>query len=298
VLVVSIDRRETRRLGVGLLFISPWLLGFSAFVVYPMVASLYYSFTRYDVISTPHFVGLENYATLFASDDLFRISLGVTLYFVMIGVPVGFVVAFLAASLLNQQLIGRSLFRTIFFLPAVTPAVATAMVWLWVYDPSFGLINSLLISAHMRAVPWLTSPGLAKPSIIIIQAWAQGSSILIFLAALQGVPRALYEAATVDGAGPWHRFWHVTVPMCTPAMVFVLITGLIGTFQSFTLPWLLTGGGPDNSTLLYGVYLYENAFKYFKMGYASAMAWILFVIIIIFTLGLLRSSSRWTFYGE
>jgi multiple sugar transport system permease protein len=296
--MITVDRREVKRVSIGLLFVSPWIVGFLAFILYPMLASLYYSLTQYDVINPPRFTGLENYIGLFLDDDLFRISLGVTLYFVVVGVPVSFVAAFLAATLLNQRIIGRSIFRTVFFLPAVVPLVAVAMVWLWVYDPSFGLINSILTARGMRAVPWLTNPTLARPSLIIIQAWAQGSSILIFLAALQGVPRSLYEAAIVDGANAFRRFWHVTVPMCTPAMLFVLITGLIGTFQSFTLPWLLTAGGPDNATEFYGIYLYQNAFVYFKMGYASAMAWILFVIIIIFTLAIMRSSARWVFYGE
>lgn len=296
--MIAINRREAKRVSLGLLFVSPWLVGFFAFILYPMLASLYYSFTQYDVIDPPRFTGIANYVTLFSGDDLFRISLFVTLYFVVVGVPVSFVTAFLVATLLNQRMVGRSVFRTIFFLPAVVPLVAVAVVWLWVYDPSYGLINSVLIAHGMRAIPWLTSPTLARPSIVIIQAWAQGTSILIFLAALQDVPRSLLEAAIVDGAGALRRFWYVTIPMCTPAMLFVLITGLIATFQSFTLPWLLTSGGPDNATEFYGVYLYQSAFVYFKMGYASAMAWILFVVIIIFTLFVMRTSARWIFYGE
>ena len=171
------------------------------------------------------------------------------------------------------------------------------MVWLWIYNPRYGLINSFLASHGIRAIPWLSSPVLAKPSLIVIQCWAQGNAIVIFLAALQDVPRSLYDAALVDGANWWQRFWHVTVPMCTPAILFILLTGLIGTFQMFTLPWLLTQGGPNNATEVYGVYLYRNAFNFFRMGYASAMAWLLFIIIVIFTILVFRTSARWVYYG-
>ncbi|MBO0880119.1 MAG: sugar ABC transporter permease [Mycobacterium sp.] len=289
---------ELRRLAVGLGFISPWIIGFLAFTFYPMIASFYYSLTTYDAISPPHFVGLANYRHLFLDDSLFRTALYNTMYFVIIGVPVGFVVAFLLASLLNQPMRGRAFFRTVFFLPAITPLVGTAMVWLWIYDPQFGLINSFLAGHGFKAIPWLTSTSVAKPAIIIILTWAQGSTILVFLAALQGVPQHLYEAATIDGANTIRRFWHVTIPMCTPSMLFVLVTSLIASFQSFTLPWLLTQGGPDNSTELYGVYLYRNAFVYFKLGYASAMAWLLFLIICGFSILLMKTSARWVYYAE
>ena len=171
------------------------------------------------------------------------------------------------------------------------------MVWLWIYNTQWGMINTFLASQGLPIIPFLSDPNLAKPSLIIINCWAQGGSIVIFLAALQDVPRTLYEAALVDGAGSWQRFWNITIPMCTPAILFVLITDLIGTFQSFTLPWLLTEGGPNNATELYGLYLYRNAFRFFKMGYASALAWILFLVIVIFTILVFRSSARWVYYG-
>lgn len=293
-----LSRAEKRRIGVGLFFIGPWIIGFGVFTFYPMLASLYYSLTSYDVLSPARFVGLDNYRNLFLHDDLFRTALRNTLYLVVVGVPAGFVVAFLLASLLNQRMRGRAFFRTAFFLPAITPMVATAMVWLWIYDPQFGLINGFLAGHGLSAIPWLTSKVMAKPSLVIIMAWAQGANMLIFLAALQGVPQQLYEAATIDGANALSRFWHVTIPMCTPAMLFVLVTSLIETFQSFTLPWLLTQGGPDNATELYGVYLYRNAFVYFKLGYASAMAWLLFMVICVFSFILVRTSARWVYYAE
>lgn len=281
----------------GLAFVVPWLVGFLTFTIYPIAASLYYSFHRYDAMRKPKYIGFENYVELFTTDTVFKLVIGNTLYFVVIGVPLAVVSAYLLASLLNNEIKFRPLFRTIFFIPSIVPSVASAMVWMWVLNIQFGAINASLASIGVAAIPFLSSPQLAKPSLIMIHCWTQGSAIVIFLAALQDVPRSLYDAALVDGAGPWARFWHVTIPMCTPAILFVLITGLIGSFQYFTFPWLLTEGGPNRSTEFFGVYLYRNAFNLFKMGYASALAWILFVLIIVFTIMILRSSARWVYYG-
>lgn len=288
---------EVRRFFTGMLFVSPWVLGFLGFTIYPIAASLYYSFTEYDVINAPRFVGPANYVDLLTGDPDFFTVLYNTVYFAVIGVPSGIVAAFLLAVLLNRRFGLRPVFRTVFFLPAIVPAVATAMVWLWIYNPSYGLINSALANQGITAIPWISSPQLAKLSLIIIHVWAQGSAMLIFLAALQDVPRALYEAALVDGANAFDRFWHVTVPMCTPAILFTLLTGMIGIFQTFTIPWLITQGGPLLATEFFGIYLYRNAFVYFKMGYASALAWVLFVIVIVATLTVFRSSARWVYYG-
>jgi len=282
----------------GLAFVSPWLIGFLLFTIYPILASLYYSFTRYDVIRPPKWVGLENYVTLFTDDRVFMTVLGNTVYFVILGVPLGVVVAFLLAMLLNNDIRMRPVFRTIFYIPAIVPVVATAMVWLWVMNTQFGLVNSVWTSWGHKAIPFISSPEMAKPSLILIYVWAQGNAIVIFLAALQDVPRSLYDAALVDGAGRLARFWHVTVPMCTSAILFVLITGLIFAFQYFVLPWLMTAGGPKNATEFYSIYLYRNAFQYFKMGYASALAWVLFIVIVIFTIMVFRSSARWVYYGD
>jgi len=203
----------------------------------------------------------------------------------------------LVAALLNNDFKFRPFFRTVFFLPSIVPAIASAEVWRWVYNPRYGLINATLKSMGMATIPWLSSPYLAKPSLIIIHMWAQGTAVVIFLAALQDVPRALYDASLVDGANGWQRFWHVTIPMCTPAILFVTLTGLIGMFQYFTLGWLLTQGAPNNTTEFYSMYLYRNAFRYFKMGYASALAWFLFLIIVVATIAIFRSSARWVYYG-
>ena len=223
----NIRKRDLISYGKGMAFVSPWLIGFLAWTVYPILASLYYSFTRYDVLNPPRWIGFENFTELFLNDQKFRIVTSNTLYFVLIGVPVGVIVAFLLAILLNNELKLRPFFRTIFFLPSIVPAVATAMVWLWIYNPRYGLINSILANYGFTAIPWLSSPSLAKNSLIIIHAWAQGGAMVIFLAALQDVPRSLYDAALVDGANAWRRFWHITIPMCTPAILFVLLTSLI-----------------------------------------------------------------------
>ena len=292
-----ISRQGARDFAKGVLFASPWIIGFLIWTIYPILASLYYSFTRYDAVRPPRFIGLANYADMIFNDEVFRVVLSNTFYFVIIGVPAGLVTAFLLAALLNNEIKFRPFFRTVFFLPSIVPAIASAEVWRWVYNPRYGLINATLKSMGMATIPWLSSPYLAKPSLIMIHMWAQGTAVVIFLAALQDVPRALYDAALVDGANGWQRFWHVTIPMCTPAVLFVMLTGLIGMFQYFTLGWLLTQGAPNNSTEFYSMYLYRNAFRYFKMGYASALAWFLFLIIVVFTIAIFRSSARWVYYG-
>jgi len=282
---------------LGLLFVSPWLVGLLAFTAYPILASFYYSFTLYDVISEPQWVGLQNYAFLLTQDPETPIVLYNTIYMVVLGLPTSLIVAFLVAALLNGKIVGRPFFRTIFFLPSIVPVVAVAMVWLWLYNPNYGLINSTLAALGFQVIPWLSSPGLAKLSLIIIAIWGQGTTVVIFLAALQDVPRELYDAAKVDGANGFHRFRNITIPLCTPSILFVTITGLIGWFQYFTLPFIMTNGGPMQSTNVYSYYLYQNAFSFFKMGYASAMSWLLFVIIVLATFLAFRTSARWVYYA-
>jgi len=290
--------RERRDFARGLIFILPWLVGFLLFLAYPIAASLYYSFTDYDVLSrSAHLVGLDNYRRLLFGDEYIGKVLYNTIYYVIFGVPAGLVTAFLLAVLLNADLRMRSLFRTLFYVPAVVPAVATTMVWLWIFNVQYGVINAFLASLGFRAIPFLSSQELVKPSLILIHCWASGATMVIFLAALQDVPRSLYDAATVDGANAWHRFWHVTVPMCTPAILFSLLTGMIGAFQYFTFAWILTNGGPNRASEFYAMHLYRQAFIYLRMGYASAMAWALFLIVVVVTIILYRSSARWVYYG-
>lgn len=288
---------KRRSLFLGLLFISPWLIGFLLFTLYPLASSFYYSLTRYGLLNPPNFVGLSNYVQIFTEDPHFGSVAYNTAYYVGLGAPLGVASAFLMAILLNTDIRGRSLFRAIFFFPAIVPAIVTAMVWAFLLNVQYGAINATLRGLGVPVIPFLSSPDFAKPSLILIGLWAQGNAIVIFLATLQDVPRSLYEAATVDGAGGWHKFRHITIPMCTPVILFNLIMGFIGGFQNFTLPWLLTGGGPNQATEFYSLFLYRNAFTYLRMGKASALAWILFVVIVAFTVALWKSSGRWVYYA-
>ena len=303
---VPLTKQPRRRLGsvmkrrslfLGLLFISPWLIGLLLLTLYPLASSFYYSLTRYDLLKPPNFVGLRNYVQIFSEDPHFGSVAYNTAYYVGLGAPLGVASAFLMAILLNTDIRGRSLFRAIFFFPAIVPAIVTAMVWAFLLNVQYGAINATLRGLGVPVIPFLSSPDFAKPSLILIGLWAQGNAIVIFLATLQDVPRSLYEAATVDGAGGWHKFRHITIPMCTPVILFNLIMGFIGGFQNFTLPWLLTGGGPNQATEFYSLFLYRNAFTYLRMGKASALAWILFVVIVAFTVALWKSSGRWVYYA-
>jgi multiple sugar transport system permease protein len=280
-----------------LLFISPWLVGFFFFALFPLLAAIYYSMTNYDFIRTPTFIGLTNYVRLFTVDPDFWKVMYNTLYYVGFGVPLGTAVAFLIANLLNSDIRGRTLFRSIIYIPSIVPAICTALVWLFILNVQFGAINGVLKYFELPTIPFLSNPSLAKPSLILIYVWAQGSAVVIYLAALQDVPRMLYEAALVDGANAWQRFWNVTVPMCTPVILFNSIMGIITAFQDFTLPFVLTQGGPMKSTEFYVVNLYRNAFVQFSLGKASAMAWILFIIILFFSVILFQTSARWVYYG-
>lgn len=289
--------RERRRLITGLLFVSPWIIGFLAFTVYPILASFYYAFTYYDIVRPPKWLGLDNYRDLLV-DRLFRISLSNTAIYVLLAVPSALIAAYALAYLLNRQLFGRSVLRTVFYLPTIVPTVSSAMLWLWILDTQFGLINSTLAGLGLRGIPWLSHPDWSKPSLVLINLWYMGNTMVIFLAALQDVPAALYDSAKIDGANWWHELRHISIPLTTPAILFALITGLIGASQTFSFPYILTQGGPANSTLFYALYLYRVAFVYLRMGFASALAWILFVLIVILTYVVFKSSGRWVFYGS
>ena len=286
----------TKRFLTMLAFISPWILGFLGFFVYPLLLSLYYSFTEYNLLQSPKWVGLQNYRSL-PEDTHYVNAVGNTVYFVVFSVPLGVLTAFIIAFLLNQQLRLRVLLRMIFYIPIVVPISATAILWMWIFNSNWGLLNNLLDLVGINGPSWLGSPTWSKPSLIIMQLWLVGGSVLIFLAALQDVPRALYDAAMVDGANALRRVWHVTIPMVTPAILFSLLTGLIAAFQAFANAWIMTSGGPIRSTEFYVLYLYDNGFRYFRMGYASAMAWILFGVVVVVTVILFGTSARWVYYG-
>jgi multiple sugar transport system permease protein len=292
--------RARRELFLGLAFISPWLMGFLLFTLYPILASLYYSFCEYRVLSPPRWVGLSNYVDLFSDRDYFLPALANTA-FMFIELPIALVLSITMALLLNQKLRGLALFRTLVYLPSVVPTVASAILWLWLLNPEYGLVNKTLAFLRLPTTEWLQSPVWSKPAFIVMDLWMIGGNVVIYLAALQGVPVHLYEAADLDGATAWRKTWHITLPAISPVIFFNLILGMIGTFQYFTQTFLMTNppGGPANSTLFYALYLFQNAFSYFRMGYASAMAWVLFLITLVATLIVFRSSARWVYYeGE
>jgi len=297
----QLTRAVRRDLRNGLLFVSPWLVGLCVFTLYPILASFYYSFTVYDIISPPQFAGLANYQDLLTTDPLFWKAVRNTLYYVAVAVPLYLCIALAVALLLNMKLRGMALYRTLFFLPSIVPDVASAMLWAWILNPQFGLLNALLRGLGIPTVGWLSDPNWSKPALILIGLWAFGSSMVIFLAALQDVPEALYEAAELDGAGLLRKTWNVTLPMITPTIFFNLVLGMIGAFQYFTTAFVLSQGtgGPASSTLFYSLLLYNNAFSYFKMGYSSAMAWLLFAFVFLLTWLVFKSANRWVYYeGE
>jgi multiple sugar transport system permease protein len=279
----------------GVLFASPWLIGFVLWTIYPIISSLYYSFTRYDLLQPPQFIGLTNYINLAADDDFFLVIQN-TLWWVILSSPIGVASAFLMAVLLNSRIVARSAFRAIFFFPSIVPIIVVSSVWAFVLNIQYGAINATLRAFELPTIPFLSNPTVVKPTLLLIHMWMQGGAMVIFLATLQEVPRELYEAATMDGAGSWSRFWSVTLPMCSPVILFNMVMAFIGGFQNFALPWLLTQGGPNRSTEFFAVFLYRNAFQYLRMGKASALAWILFIVIVIFTVMLFRSSARWVYY--
>ena len=292
-----LTRIQRRELILGLLFASPWIIGFLAFTVFPLASSLYYSLTRYDLLGAPNFIGARNYVNLITRDDDFRVVVYNTIWWVFLATPLGVISAFLMALLLNTEIVARSAFRAIYFFPSIVPVVVTAFVWQFLLNSQYGAINSTLQGWGLPTVPFLSSPSLVKPSLVVINMWMQGAAMVIFLATLQDVPRSLYEAATVDGANALRRLWHITIPMVSPVILFNLVMSLIGGFQIFTLPWLLTQGGPSKATEFYALYLYRNGFMYLQMGKASALGWILFVVIVLFTLVLFRASGRYVYYA-
>ena len=290
--------KQRRALMVGLLFVSPWLINFVFFIIYPFFASLYYSFMSYDVFNPPNYVGFENYSLLFTSDPIFYTALYNTLYFAFFSLTLGTVSAITIAMMLNIRIRGLSFYRTIYYLPSVTPAVAQTILWLWLFNPVYGPINLFIEGVGLRAPSWLSDPAWTKPTLIILSLWNIGGSIVIYLAGLQDVPRSLLEAAELDGANWLRKIRNVTIPMISPVIFFNVVTGLIGVLQYFTQAYIISGGtgGPADSTMFYTLYLFRSAFYSFKMGYASAMAWVLFLLILVLTMIVWRGSERFVYY--
>ena len=281
----------------GWLFALPWIVGFLLFVLGPMIWSAFMSFTDYDLFNW-RYVGLANYRRMVTVDDLVLRSLSVTTRYALMSVPLHVVVGFLLALLLNQKIVGVSIWRTIFYFPSVLSGVAVIILWILVLSPEFGLINSLLAYIGIDGPNWLGSPRWALFSLVMMSLWGVGGSMLIYLAGLQGIPTEMYEAAKVDGANELQQFWHITIPMTSPVIFFNLVIGLIGALQTFDTAFIATNGGPAWSTYFYMLHLFTTAFEELKMGYASALAWVLFLYIMILTLLIFRFGAAWVFYEE
>lgn len=297
----GIRKRERKTLLIGLLFISPWIIGFLVFQLYPTLASLYYSMTEYNLFSSPKWVGAENYNRLF-HDDKFFLAMYNTLYITIVGVVPHMAFALGMAMLLNMSLKGQSIYRTIYFLPTLVPAVAGSLLWMWILNSQYGLLNMALEAIGIVGPNWLVDPDWTKPSLVLMGFWGTGTITVMYLAALQDVPQMYYEAAEIDGASKWKKFWSITVPAVSPMTLFQLIIQLIGSFQYFTEGMVFAEasqsvGGPENSLLFYSIYLYQQAFSFLNMGYAAAMAWILFVVVMGLALIIFKSSARWVYYG-
>ena len=284
----------------GILFAAPAILGFLVLLLGPMIASLIFSFTNYSIFADIKFIGLANYATLFTGKDpFFYKSLLVTFYYVLLSVPASIIFSFLIAMFLGRSLKGKAVFRSVFYLPSIVPSVASAFIWLWLLNPDLGLVNMMLSSVGLPTSMWFFSETSVIPSLVLTGLWGTGSTMVIFLAGLEGIPAQYYEAIEVDGGNALHKLLRVTIPMMTPTIFFNTIMGIIGSFQTFTQAYIITQGGPNNSSLFFVYYLWREAFANSRMGFASAIAWVLFIIIMIFTFIVFRSSSSWVYYeGE
>ena len=292
-------RRSTREALSGYAFISPWIIGFIVFTVGPMLASIYLSMSRYDIASAPRFIGLENYQRAFAADPLFWPSLLRTAYYTLLTVPLGIAGSLFLAILLNQNIRGKAIYRTLFFLPSLTPVVAMGLLWSWLLQPEVGLANLLLWKVGIRGPGWLSDPDIAIPCLVGVAMWGGigGSRMIIFLAGLQGVPRELEEAAELDGAGVWAKFLNITIPMLTPVILFNMVLAVLDSFGVFAIAYVATDGGPAYATWFYMLHLVNQALRYFEMGYAAALAWVFFAIVLLFTYLQVRWSASWVYYS-
>src|SRR6266540_804323 len=297
-------RSARRRQWVALAFMAPWIIGFCAFYLYPMASSLYFSFTRYSIFEQPKWVGLNNYRFMFTSDPLFWVSVKNTLWLIAFLVPLEVIFAIAAATVLTRVKRGLPFYRTVFFLPTMVPLVAVALGFVYLLNPA-GPINRILGLLHLPQPLWFVDPRFTKPGLLILGMWIIGQTMIIFLAALLDVPQQLYEAAAIEGAGPWQRFRHVTLPMISPVIFFSVIIGMIQGFQYFTQAFVISKSGdqanhvvgyPQDSLLFYSSHLYQQGFESFHMGYAAALSWVMFIVIMACTILLIRSSRRWVHY--
>lgn len=299
-------KKHNKEIISGLLFASPWIIGFIIFTLYPIISSFYYSLTSFSIFKPPTFVGLQTYKEVI-SDDLFVKGLGNTLYMTLFSTPLCILSSLVIALLLNMKLKGMSAYRTIFYIPTIVPQVASTILWVWIFNARYGLLNNALKIFGVYQPNWLQDPAYTKPALIIMGIWTSGSMMIVLLAALQDVPQSLYEVADIEGANKWDKLRYVTIPSISPSVLYLFIVGIIFNLQLFTPTYIIGEsqgglnqgiyGGPENSIMFYASYLYYNAFSFLKMGHASAMAWILFVITVIVTWLVFKTSNRWVSYG-
>jgi multiple sugar transport system permease protein len=293
----SISQLRRKEELTAYLFLLPWIIGFVVFTAGPIIASIYLSLTSYDLFSSPKFVGLSNFKEMFFKDKLFWHSLKVTAIYSVVSVPLHIAIGYTLALLLNQRIKGLAWFRTIYYMPAVVSGVSVAILFQWIFNPELGLVNAILSKFGIQGPRWFASVQWALPTFIIMSLWSVGGGIVIYLAGFQGIPTELYESAELDGAGGLEKLRYITIPLTTPVIFLQLIMGIIGSFQVFTQAYVITAGGPANATLFYVLYLYQNGWQFFRMGYASALAWVLFAIIVTLTLVIFRTSGRWVYYA-
>ncbi len=284
----------------GYLFISPWLIGFFVFTLWPFLRSFYLSFCNYNIVQPPKFIGLANYQMMLFNDDLFYKSLWVTLRYALVAVPLTLFVGVALALLLNLNVKGIAVFRTIFYLPSIVPTVAMTSIFMWILNPQVGMVNRILTIFGVTGPAWLSDPKWTPWTLIFMAVWAAGGSMVIYLAGLKDIPQYLYEAATLDGASAFRKMRMITLPMLSPVIFFNLVMSVIGTFQYFTQAFVISNGsgGPEDSTLFYALYMFKRCWKYMDMGYGSAMAWVLFVIVMVSTGLIFRTQKRWVHYGR
>jgi multiple sugar transport system permease protein len=278
------------------IMVSPWIIGFLVFTLGPMLYSMYLSFTDWDLFSSPKFIGLKNYIDLFTRDRIFWKVIGNTIYYALISVSLGMVASLAIASLLNKPLRGMRTYRTLLYIPATVPAVASSLLFVRLLAPDAGLINRFLAIFGIDGPAWLLDPLWVKPALILMSLWGVGAGVTLLLAGMKGIPNEFYEAAAIDGANSTQQYFYITIPLLSPVIFFNLVMGMIGSLQIFTEIYIITGGGPNNASKMIVPYLFDNAFRWYKMGYASAIAWVLFVIALIFTALIFRSSNLWVYY--
>lgn len=289
-------KKKTKEGMLGYAFASVWIIGFLCFTLYPLGTSLYYSFTNYNKVDAPVFVGFNNYVYLFTQDPFFWKSLGNTLFQVVFGTLFSIVIGLLMAVLLNKPIKGLGIWRTIFYLPNVVSSVAMALLWTWMFNKNYGLINEFLGLFGIPKIDWLGGEHLVKISLILMSAWGGGISALFYLGAMKGIPNHLYEAASIAGVSKIHQFWTITLPLCTPTTLFMLITGIIGNFQYFTMAYIMVGKGTNYSAYYLAYYLYDKAFMDNQLGYASAISWVMFIVVILVVVAIWKTSKYWVHY--